>query len=34
MTNITRSAENRYFSFTYFMGKAYLGLAENVRDRV
>ena len=27
-------AEYRYFSFTYFMGKAYLGLAENVRDRV
>ena len=24
-----------FFSFTYyFMGKAYLGLAENVRDRV
>ena len=34
MTNITRSAEYRYFSFTYFMGKAYLGLAENVRNRV
>ena len=34
MTNITRSAEYRYFSFTYFMGKAYLGLAETVRDRV
>lgn len=34
MTNITRSAEYRYFSFTYFMGKAFLGLAENVRDRV
>ena len=34
MTNITRSAEYRYFSFTYIMGKAYLGLAENVRDRV
>ena len=23
MTNITRSAEYRYFSFTYFYGKAY-----------
>ena len=34
MTNTIRSAEYRYFSFTYFMGKAYLGLAENVRDRV
>ena len=34
MTNITRSAEYRYFSLTYFMGKAYSGLAENVRDRV
>ena len=34
MTNITRSAEYRYLSFTYFMGKAYSGLAENVRDRV
>ena len=30
MTNITRSAEYRYFSFTYFMGKAYFGLAVNV----
>ena len=28
MTNITRSAEYRYFSFTYFMGKAYLGFTE------
>ena len=26
MTNITRSAEYRYFSFTYFYGKAYLRL--------
>ena len=34
MANITRSAEYRYFSFTYFYGKAYFGLAENVRDRV
>ena len=32
MTNITRSAEYRYFSFTYFYGKAYF--AENVCDRV
>ena len=31
MTNIVRSAEYRYFSFTYFYGKAYLGLAECVR---
>lgn len=31
MTNVTRSAEYRYFSFTYFYGKAYLGLAESVR---
>ena len=34
MTNIARSAEYRYFSFIYFYGKAYFGLAENVRDRV
>ena len=34
MTNIARSAEYRYVSFTYFYGKAYFGLAENVRDRV
>ena len=34
MTNITRSAEYRYFSFTYFYGKAYFGLAENVCDRI
>ena len=27
MINIARSAEYRYFSFTYFMGKAYFGLA-------
>ena len=27
-------AEYRYLSFTYFYGKAYFGLAENVRDRV
>ena len=31
MTNITRSAEYRYFSFTYFTGKAYSGLAESKR---
>ena len=30
MTNIARAAEYRYFSFTYFTGKAYFGLAENV----
>ena len=34
MTNITRSAEYRYFSFTYFMGKAYFGLAEQMGTRV
>ena len=34
MTVMNRSAEYRYFSFTYFMGKAYFGLAENVCDRV
>lgn len=31
MTNIVRNAEYRCFSFTYFYGKAYLGLAESVR---
>ena len=31
MTNLTRAAEYRYFSFTYFMGKAYSGLAESKR---
>ena len=31
MTNIARNAEYRYFSFTYFYGKSYLGLAECVR---
>ena len=30
MTGIARAAEFRYFSFTYFMGKAYFGLAESV----
>jgi len=28
MTHLVRNAEYRYFSFTYFMGKAYFGLAE------
>jgi len=28
MTSTIRSAEYRYFSFTYFYGKAYFGLAE------
>ena len=28
MTSSIRSAEYRYFSFTYFYGKAYFGLAE------
>jgi hypothetical protein len=31
MTNHTFTAEYRYFSFTYFWGKAYFGLAESVR---
>ena len=31
MTGIARAVEYRYFSFTYFMGKAYFGLAESVR---
>ena len=30
MTGIARAAEYRYFSFTYFLGKAYFGLAELV----
>ena len=30
MTVMNRSAEYRYFSFTYFYGKAYSGLAESV----
>lgn len=30
MTMIACAAEYRYFSFTYFTGKAYFGLAENV----
>ena len=29
MTHIARAAEYRYFSFTYFTGKAYFGLAES-----
>ena len=31
MINIARAAEYRYFSFTYFLGKAYCGLAESKR---
>ena len=31
MANMIRSSFYRYFSFTYFYGKAYLGLAESVR---
>ena len=31
MTVMNRSAEYRYFSFTYFYGKAYFGLAESAR---
>lgn len=30
MTDNARNAGYRYFSFTYFYGKAYLGLAESV----
>ena len=29
MTSTIPSAEYRYFSFTYFYGKAHFGLAEN-----
>lgn len=29
MINLTRAAEYRYFSFTYYYGKACFGLAEN-----
>jgi len=32
MMRLTRSAEYRYFGFTYYYGKAYFGLAENVSD--
>ncbi len=31
MTASTRTFAYRYFSFTYFYGKAYCGLAESVR---
>ena len=31
MTNLSRSAEYRYFSFTHYWGKAYFGLAESTR---
>lgn len=31
MTVMNRSAEYRYFGFTYFKGKAYSGLAESKR---
>ena len=34
MTNTIRFAGYRYFSFTYFMGKAYFGLAEQMGPRV
>ena len=30
MNSAIRAAEYRYFSFTYFYGKAFSGLAENV----
>lgn len=29
MSTFTFAAEYRYFSFTYYFGKAYFGLAEN-----
>ena len=29
MMTLSRAAEYRYFSFTYFTGKAYFGLAES-----
>ena len=31
MTNNARSFAYRYFSFTYYFGKAYFGCAESVR---
>lgn len=31
MMNRIHTAEYRYFSFTYFLGKAYFGLAECMR---
>ena len=31
MIHLARAAEYRYFSFTYFYGKADIGLAENGR---
>ena len=34
MTCLARAAEYRYFSFTYFLGKAYFGLAEQMGTRV
>ena len=30
MTNTARNFAYRYFGFTYYFGKAYFGLAENV----
>ena len=32
MNTFTLAAEYRYFSFNYFLGKDYFGLAENVCD--
>ena len=34
MTMIARAAEYRYFSFTYFYGKAYFGLAESWAHKI
>ena len=31
MMNIARAAEYRYFSFTYYFGNAYFGLADSAR---
>jgi hypothetical protein len=31
MTHSVRAAAYRYFSFTYYFGKAYFGLAESAR---
>lgn len=31
MNHLRHAAEYRYFSFTYYFGKAYFGLAESVR---
>lgn len=30
MSNISHTTDYRFFSFTYYFGKAYFGLAENL----